>query len=235
MSGLIVLIASTAASGHEADRPRYLVAPFAGWDRNELTVGGMGPPTVTTDTAPEYGLFAMMMHPRVVVNNTVFWTDPNDAEILGNMFFVNVYGPPEQPWTWNVGGGWTWHEIETAGPTISVSVPMLKAGAVWRPKRGLSLNLYLAHTWESVDTDNSESSYNSILYGVTLKWRWRMIQATLKYYLEDNMDLDETFNTLRARMMFAFNESTALFLRAEHMEHSVTTDDAVVFGVAFVF
>ena len=41
--------------------------------------------------------------------------------------------------------------------------------------------------------------------------------------------------TPSVRMTLAFTESFALFLRAEHMEHSLTTDDGIVVGTAFVF
>jgi len=231
MAGAASCIALACAGGG----PRGIIAPFAGVNRNELVMGGGGPPTILRDTAAEYGLFAMVMGPRFAVNNSVFVTDPNSTEVTGDMFMLNLYGPPSRRLTWNAGAGYTWIDIVTGGPPITVSAPLLKAGIVWRPRHGLSVNPYVALSSERVDTGAALSEYDSMLYGVTVNHRWRMLQTTFKYYLENNDDLGELLHTVRVRMTLAFRESFALFLRAEHMEHSLTTDDGMVVGAAFVF
>jgi len=103
------------------------------------------------------------------------------------------------------------------------------------PDLHLSLNPYLAYTWEEIDIDEMQQDYNSVLYGLTLNWRWKMIQTTLKYYLEDNLDLDEQFHTVRGRFIISLTQRLAIVVRAEYMEHSITKDTAVLVGPAFVF
>ncbi|MBN1673294.1 MAG: hypothetical protein JXR37_19770 [Kiritimatiellae bacterium] len=214
-----------------------LLSPLVGWDRNELTVpAGRGMTVTMKDTAAEYGLFALFVHPRVAVNNMLFYTDPNDAEVTGDMLFVNVYGDPRRRVTWNAGVGYLWHAIETDALDITISVPMLKAGAVlrWR-KPCVSLNPYLAYTWDSTETDFGDENTESVLYGLTAAWRWRMLGVTLKYYLDDNQDRNEQYNVLRARAHAFLSETFGMVVRAEYMEHSVTTDTSFLIGPAVRF
>ena len=72
----------------------FLAAPLVGAVRNEVDVQGPpGAPAQTlADTAAEYGLFAMYANPRLVINDTLFNTDVNDAKVWGNISTLNVYG-----------------------------------------------------------------------------------------------------------------------------------------------
>jgi len=97
---LLVLASARLSLGEESTHlgagVKFLMAPLYGWDRNELTMEGPpGQTSVLTDTAPEYGLFTMIMHPRFVLNNTVFFLEPNDTEVTGDMLFLNLYGSKE--------------------------------------------------------------------------------------------------------------------------------------------
>ncbi len=76
----------------------FLISPMFGYNRDELTMrGGPGGRDIitTTDTKPIYGLYAMMASPRFVINDFLFYTEPNDADVLGNLIFANIYGNPD--------------------------------------------------------------------------------------------------------------------------------------------
>ena len=44
---------------------------------------GMAPGTTQTDTALEYGLFLLIAHPNLVINDFLFWTDVNNTDVFG--------------------------------------------------------------------------------------------------------------------------------------------------------
>jgi len=215
-----------------------LVAPLVGWNRNELRIQGPPgmPPATLTETAAEYGVFAMYFSPRVVANNMLFFTHVNDADVWGDFAFLNVYGAPEARCTWNAGAGYLWHRISPDIADIEITVPMVKAGLVVRvPGVKLMLNPYLAYAWEKVDTDFGDEETESVLYGLSARWRWRMVRLTLKYYLEDNRDRDEQYNTLRARATVALRRNMGISARLEHMEHSVSDNTSFLIGPGFIF
>ena len=128
-----------------------------------------------------YGLFIMMAHPRIVINDYLFYTEPNDADVLGNLFYANLYGDPDAILTWNLGGGRMYHKIKPPQEYISVQVPMVKAGPIVRIKPwGITINHYLGYAWERIETLRSSSNNDSYLYGLTVDWRWRMINLNVK-------------------------------------------------------
>ena len=45
---------------------------------------------------------------------------------------------------------------------------------------GLTINPYLGYAWERIETLRSSSNNNSYLYGLTVDWRWRMINLNVK-------------------------------------------------------
>jgi hypothetical protein len=83
---------------------KWLVSPMVGVDENELSMQ-QGPPgtpaTTKEDTGPMYGLFAMVLHPNFVVNNFLFYSDVNDTDVWGDLFFANYYYSSKAPVTWN--------------------------------------------------------------------------------------------------------------------------------------
>mgnify|MGYP006300834223 CR=1 FL=1 len=220
--------------GH--DGPMTLVSPLFGWNRNELIVRGRGGETVQTDTAPQTGLFTLFAQPRLVVNNFLFYTDPNQTDVWGNLLFVNGHGPETARLTWNLGAGHLYHKIESDRTDIEVSVPMLKAGGLWRfGGQRLSLNPYLSYAWESVETDFSDEEDESLLYGLTFRAHWRMLHGTLKYYYQDVLDGGGHYHVFRARAYGFLDRNWALAARFEYMEHSTSTDTSFLFGPAYMF
>ena len=216
----------------------FAVSPVAGWDRNELQVRGRDGTTSTeTDTAPEYGLFAVFIHPRFVVNNFLFWSkNINDTDIWGNLFFANYYHQPDVPVTWNVGAGYLYHKIKPEMTEIDVKVPMVKGGPLFRMKQwGITLNPYLGYAWEQVDTPHGDQDNDSYLYGISGWWRWRMIMVAAKYYYQDSQEIDENFNTFRARLNFGITKNVGGVIRFDYMEHQTTTDTSVLAGPTFMF
>jgi hypothetical protein len=221
----------------EAGRVRWVISPLVGYDRNELEVRGpRGQVSTETDTAPVYGFFATLIHPNWVVNDFPFWSDVNDTEVSGNLFFANYYDDAEAAATWNVGAGYLWHGIEPEGEEIEVHVPMVKAGPVFRIAGwGVTLNPYLGYAWERVDTRRAFVENDSWLYGLTAGWRWRMLGATVNYYYQDSQDLDEDFQVVRARVNVGVTSNWSALLRVDYMEHSASTDTMVLAGPAYRF
>lgn len=228
-----------ASSEGEGKTWRATVSPVAGWDRNELEVrGGPGGATSTeTDTAGEQGLFVAFVHPRLVVNNFFFWAnDINDADIWGNLMFANYYHKPDVFLTWNAGVGYLYHKIKPEMTDIVVSVPMVKAGPVFRVKPlGLMLNPYLGYAWERVNTPQGDEPNDSYLYGISASWHWRMITASVRYYYQDSQEADEDYNTVHARLNVGITKSLGVALLVDYMEHPGTTDTSFLMGPTLVF
>lgn len=223
----------------EWDRGHLLwaVSPVVGVDRNELTVHGpRGVVSKQTETAPEYGLFAMMAHPNFVVNNFIFYSHVNDADVFGNLAYANYYVNSEDSFTWHAGAGYLYHQIEPENESIEVNVPMLKAGPHIRVKPlHLTVTPYAGYAWERVETDHGDSPNDSWLYGLRTGWRWRMIEANINYYYQDSQDLEEDFQTVHARLHFFFNKTVGLLARVDYMEHQTTTDTSYLLGPTLVW
>ncbi|HOW96651.1 MAG TPA: hypothetical protein P5567_01840 [Kiritimatiellia bacterium] len=237
---LATALSAAAETAPMADAPgwRWMVSPMAGADRNELKMRTpMGPVTVT-DNGPEYGLVVMALHPNVVVNNFFFYSDVNDCDVWGDLFFANYYADAKSAVTWNAGVGYLWHEIKPEGAEIKVNVPMIKAGPVFRVKAWhLFLNPYLGYGWERVDSPGGEQDNDSFLYGLTAAWRWRMLEAGVNYYYQDSQDLDpdEDFNVLRARLIAMVNRTWGVSARVDYMEHSTSDDFSGLIGPVWMF
>ena len=222
-------------------RVMWLVSPMAGWDKDELQMPS-GPPgsfSTETDTGPEYGLFLMMIHPNVVLNNFMFYSKVNDADVSGDLFFANYYYSSKAVFTWNVGCGYLYHLIEPAGEHIEVTAPMVKSGPVLRiPSWHLQLNPYLGYEWERVDTLHTTADHNgSYLYGLTLTYHWRMFEAGVNYYYQDSQNLtpDEDFKVCRVRGSVFFNKNWGLSARVDYAEHETTKDTSFLIGPVFLF
>ena len=216
----------------------WLVSPMFGYNRDELKQRDRtGQIQTSTKTAPEYGLFAMVAHPRFVVNDFVFFTEASgDTEVMGNFFHANLYGDPDASVTWNVGAGHLYHKIEPQNEDIEVNVPMAKAGPVLRIKPwGLTFNPYIGYAWERIDTLHGDTDNDSYLYGITMDWRWRMVGLNVKYYYQDSQELDDDFNNVHVRLTAGFTRHWGAALRFDYMEHATTDDTSVLLGPVYVF
>ena len=216
----------------------WIVSPLFGYNRDELKQRDrMGQITTATKTAPEYGLFAMVAHPRLVVNNFIFLTEASgDTEILGNFFHANLYGDPDASLTWNLGAGHLYHKIEPPDQDIEVSVPMAKAGPVLRvrPLR-LTFNPYIGYAWERIDTPHGRTDNDSYLYGITVDWRWRMVGLNMKYYYQDSQELDDDYESIHVRLTTGITRHWGAALRFDYMEHATTDDTSILAGPVYVF
>lgn len=218
------------------DRARWHISPMAGEVKNELDdhAGPPGAPAMTlTDTEPIYGLFLMMESPNWKVNNFAFQSKVNDSDVWGDLFYANYYADPRAPAAWNAGAGYLYHRIEPVGETIKVDVPMIKAGPTFYcPYLGIFANPYLGYGWERVDTRHGDQDNDSWLYGLTLSAHWRMLMASVNYYYQDSQELDEDFQTWRARLLIGLDRERGLglMIRYDHEETSSSRNDFWMIG-----
>lgn len=251
MKWFVLALGLTALSIRAEEAPvespkdwRWVVSPMIGADRNELHRTTPSGTTSQTDTGPEYGLFLMAVNPNFVFNNFLFYSDVNDSDVWGDLAYLNYYADDKASITWNAGIGYLYHKIETEGPEITVNDPMVKAGPVFRVSNWhLSFNPYVGYAWEVVETSMSgphgsfhtETDNESMLYGLTVGWRWRMFEAGLNYYYQDSLELDENFNVLRARFIGMITKEWGLSARLDYSEHSTSKDRSILVGPVFLF
>lgn len=242
LAGLLPNPAGFAEDTNAGDMTSVLLAsPLVGAVRSEVENTSS---SASTDTAAEYGLFLMYANPRIVVNDTVFNTDVNGSTVWGNIATLNVYGDPASKITWHLGASYLWHDIDGDVADILVTEPLAKAGLVFRvPSWHFSLNPYLGYGWQTVettvatpggtieDTENTES----VIYGVMAQWRWRMLAAYAKYYLEDNRDRDEQYHVARLWGTAMFSKHAGVLARFEYAEQVGSTDTSAMFGPVFYF
>ncbi len=241
LGGLFLFSTLTLQAEEESDMTSrkiwWAVSPVIGMDRNELTRRGPGGQTFTeTDTAPEYGLFAMMAHPNLVVNNFLFFSRVNDCDVWGDLLYANYYISSQAPATWHAGAGYLYHQIKPDNNTIEVKVPMLKTGPHFRIKPlRLTLTPYFGYAWERVNTDYGDSPNDSWIYGLRTGWRWRMLEANINYYYQDSLQVEQNYHTLHARLHVFFTKNVGLLTRVDYMEHQTTTDTSFLMGPTVVW
>jgi hypothetical protein len=179
----------------------------------------------------------MVAHPRFVVNDFLFFTEASgDTEVMGNFLHANVYGAPDAAVTWNVGAGHLYHKIKPENEDIEVSVPMAKAGPLLRIKPWrLTFNPYLGYAWERIDTLHGDSDNDSYLYGITVDWRWRMVNLNVKYYYQDSQELADDFNNVHVRLTTGITRHWGAAIRFDYMEHTTTDDTSFLVGPVYVF
>lgn len=248
---LALLLIAVQSSPAEDAMPRdmtsvFLASPLIGAVRNEVEMQGPpgAPARTLTDTAAEYGLFLMYANPRLVVNDTVFNTDVNDSTVWGNIATLNVYGDPASKITWHLGASYLWHDIDGDMADIRITEPLAKAGLVFRvPVWHLSINPYVGVGWQRVETtvatpghtiENTENT-ESVIYGVMAQWRWRMLAANAKYYLEDNRDREEQYQVVRLWGTAMLSKHAGILARFEYSEQAGSTDTSALFGPVFYF
>lgn len=252
LSAAAVLLTSAPARAQEETPPvhgqglMWLVSPLVGYNRDDLKQPDRtGQIQTQTETAPEYGLFALVAHPRFVLNDFLFFTEAaGDTDVMGNFFHANLYGDPDATVTWNVGAGHLYHKIQPQDVDIEVSVPLVKAGPVLRYKPwGLTFNPYIGYSWERVDThvhvpprdQKIHSKNDSPLYGLTVDWQWRMLGVNVKYYRQDSEESDESFNNWHVRLTSGITRHWGAAIRFDYMEHSITDDTSLLLGPVYVF
>ena len=220
-----------------SNRVMWVVSPLAGWEENKLAARGPGGRSMTlVDTGPEYGVFLMMVHPNLVVNNFIFWADVNDADVFGNLLFANYFVNSEKLFTWNFGAGHLYHKIKPENENIRVEAPMVKTGPRFRiPAWHLSINPYIGYAWERVETEHGDLDNDSILYGITAGFRWRMIESSVNYYYQDSQEQEDDDQVLRGRLNVFFNRTWGLATRVDYMQHQTSDDLSLLFGPVFVF
>lgn len=239
---LIITFVSIAGMAQERGRSIRVISPLIGVDNNTVEVHvpqPMMPPKVVEqeDTALEYGLFALYSTEHFTINNFLFMVpDINEADIWGNVFFANYYYNPSARVTPNLGFGYVYHKIEMDENEVVVKTPLPKLGLrIDAPEWNMYLNPYVCWTAEKVETTHSESTDESMLYGLTVGWRWRMMSAYAKYYYQDVLDSDKTYNVARFRYNFFLSKTFGIASRLEYMEHSTSDDISFLIGPAFTF
>jgi opacity protein-like surface antigen len=213
------------------------VSPLFGWDRNKMSVrGARGQVSTESDSAPEGGIFLLVVHKNLVFTDFAFCTEVNNTDVFGNLAFINLYGDRKARLAWNVGAGHLYHKIEPANEVITVNVPMVKAGPFFNIHAWhLTVNPYIGYAWERIETRRADMDNDSYLYGLTVGWRRRMLAATVKYYYQDSRKAVDDFQTLRARAHCMFNDHWGAVVRFDYMEHVTSDDTSVLLGPLYVF
>ena len=222
--------------------PAWIVSPLFGWAENDNSSSGH------SDGSPEYGLFVMYASSRFILNNTVFFTDVNRSEVLGNIASVGFYGDPKAKLTWYLGGSYVWHRIAGDPVLITINEPLGKIGMVWRlPEQHLSITPYIGYALQTVDTEvtvsmpggnvraRSSDRSDIAVYGVSAYWHWRMLGADAKYYLSQDLDHDTFNHHFRVWGVAMFSKQMGLIARFEYEEQNSTRDTSLLLGPAFVF
>ena len=80
-------------------------------------------------------------------------------------------------------------------------------------------------------TDNT----GSVIYGVMTQWRWRMLAAYAKYYIENNHDRNEKYHVARFWGTAMLWKHAGLLARFEYSEQVGSTDTSALFGPVFYF
>jgi len=215
-----------------------IVSPLFGWIKDESRTGG------ASDTSPEQGLFVMYATPRLVINNTTFFSDVNDSEVWGNIASINLYGDPEKELTWYLGASYVWHKVQTETVAITINEPLGKVGFVWRiPELHLSLNPYVGYgrvttvtefpaAWNLGDVRNRS---DIVVGGISAYWRWRMFHANAKYYMAKDLDAETLNHNFRIWGTAMFTDHVGVIARLEYEEQNTTKNTSLLFGPVFVF
>lgn len=220
------------------DETLFLVSPMFGWDEDTLRGRNQrGERTESKDTGEEYGLFALAATKHFDFSDFVFFTDVNNADVSGNMFYANYYYDPDALITPNIGVGHLYHEIEPANYDVKVRDPMVKLGVRINLLECLHLvlNPYIAYAWEEIETPHQDLDNDSLLWGLSARWYWHMIHGELKYYYQQSLKGEDNTNTVRGQVHYFFDNNWGIGVRAEYMEHIATDDASILFGPTYVF
>lgn len=216
----------------------WVVSPLFGAAHNESLSSG------ESDSSPEYGLFVMYASPRLILNNTMFFTDVNQSEVMGDIASISLYGDPKANLTWYLGGSYVWHQVESGPVKIRIDEPLGKVGVVWRIRPAhLSITPYVGYAPETVKTKvvtpygtfRGRDRSDIAVYGVSAYWRWRMLGVDAKYYLSQDLDHDTLNSTFRVWASAMFTKQIGAIARFEYEEQNTTKDTTLLVGPVFVF
>lgn len=222
----------------------WIISPLYGVAQNRNLNNGQ------TGSSPESGLFVMYASPRLVINNTTFFTDVNRSEVWGNIASVSLYGDPKADLAWYLGGSYVWHQIEPEDVKMKITIhePLGKVGFVWRIRpMHLSINPYVGYAQQTTVTEGSVPTPGGTLkfrerdrsdlavYGISAYWHWRMLGADAKYYLSQDLDHDTLNNTFRVWATAMFSQHAGILARFEYTEQNTSKDTSLLVGPVFVF
>jgi hypothetical protein len=236
-TGIAQTTGEKAPEQEQKGRNMFVISPMIGSDKNTLhSRDRRGQPVDIEDTGLEYGLFALYSTTHFAVNNFLFFANVNDADVSGDIFFLNYYYKPESRITPNLGFGYIYHKIDLDQMEITVKTPLPKIGVrIGVPEWGMSFNPYLAWTSEKIETTRGDRTDEALLYGLTINWHWRFLGADAKYYYQDVHGKDKGYNVFRLDGNMFFSKHFGITARVDYMEHSTTDDLSFLIGPAFVF
>ena len=221
----------------ESHRNVFVISPLIGFDNNTLhSRDRFGNSVDLEDTGFEYGLFALYSTEHFTLNNMTFFTDVNDTDVSGNIFYANYYYNPRSRVTLNLGLGYLYHKIDADSTEITINAPLPKLGLrIDASEWGMYLNPYVSWISEDIDTTYGDRTDEGFLYGLTVGWRWRFLSAYAKYYYHNVTDSSESYNVARLRGNIFLTKKIGITTRFEYMEHSTSDDISFLIGPAFVF
>lgn len=191
---LVVFACVSSAVAQEEKVPAkpdrvIFIAPLGGAIRHELAAMGRSP--ALTDWGPMTGLFFGYMRKNLSLIAFPYWADANGCYVYGavvhlDVFFTNNWWQPMV----GFGGDVTKIDDKNASMVdINVFAPWSKLGMRFNtPIKGFSVTPYLGYLFQLVDTKWSESTYNTMLYGINLNYNRGPLMAALKYYYGYDFD-----------------------------------------------
>jgi hypothetical protein len=236
-SGISQTTGEKTSEGYRTERSVFVISPLLGSDKNTLhSRDRRGQPVDLEDTGLEYGLFALYSTTHLTVNNFLFFANVNDADVFGDILYLNYYYNLDSRVTPNLGFGYIYHKIDADNIEITVRTPIPKLGLWIRvPEWGLHFNPYLAWTSEKIETTYGDRTDEALIYGLSIGWHWRFLGADAKYYYQDVRGKDKGYNVFRLDGNVFLSKHFGITARVDYMEHSTTDDLSFLIGPAFVF
>ena len=216
----------------------FAIAPVAGFDRNEYSAFNpfTGRSEAHKDTAGEYGLQCSYTGPQVNLNNILFYTDPNDCKVWGDILAGSVSGDPQAQLTWCAGGSYTWHQIEMPDIALRIQEPLVRAGPLFRfPDWHVTLNPYVGYAHLAVHTTYGSDAWDTSVYGILARWDWRMLHVMAQYYLQDNPAKDQVYQVFRTRLLAFVTRDFGFQARVEYLRQYTSKDLSLLCGPVLVF
>lgn len=229
---------STDAAPTHADNVRLTASLLAGFDRNEYASPDphTGQMQVHKDTKGEYGAMLTYISPYVTANDILFYANPNDSRVWGNIFAGSVCGDPEANITWTLGVSYTWHEIEMPGIALRINEPLVRVGPLFRiPSCHLTWNPYVGYAHLAVATTYGSDAWDTRIYGGIVRWDWRMLHAFGQYYLQDNPAQNQVYHVARVSLATFVTKNWGIILRGEYMRQYSSKDTSLMLGPVYLF
>jgi hypothetical protein len=169
---------------------------------------------------------------------------PESFDVRGNVSYVNAYLDKNALVTPNIGAGYFYHRVRGDYTNVTVKEPMLKLGLRFNFKEiNLILNPYLMYAWERTDVEingygkslNVKTSNDSLIYGFSAKYRWRLIHSELRYSYQDSLVGKKGVNSLGTQVSVFLNSWAGLSAYFHYRDGIVCREKSFLFGPAFVF